>query len=179
MYIKIGSEFADEELSYLAEVCSMLDEKIKIDYAKIKAARDVDIDGAGDHCEYLIGLGFTAMQRYLVDVLDMSKINKNDVLKLGNKFSSEFSIAEIINHAANWWKHEPEWTMIAFDEKELTSNKTINAVLEHAEYPYALSNILGELLKEQEFCLSNVLPHLIKWRKEVDDYRSKKEKNKE
>lgn len=175
MYIKFGNKFADPELFYLKEICMMLDEKIKIDYEKIKAARDVDIDGAGDHSEYLIGLGFTAMQRYLLDVLDMRKIKKHEVLNLGNKFSSELSIAEIINHAANWWKHEPAWTTIALDEKELTKdNATLDTILENAEYPYALSNILGGITKENEFCLSSVLPHLLKWREDVDEFISKK-----
>lgn len=179
MYMKFDNGFADEELSYTEDVCLMLDKIIIENYRTIIKARDVDIDGLGDKTEYLIGLGFTAMQRYIVDTLWMRDIEKDEALALGNPFNNEISVVRVINEASNWWKHEPEWKFpYVFKEKPRTEKRTKEMILDNFDYPYVMSNILAKISLNNELSLIGVIPHLIEWRSAVHSRYLEKELSK-
>ena len=109
MYFKVGERYVDPEIFYLQELCGLLDSKVSEITERISQSSDPESEGLFDYAEYFMGTALCAMQRYIIDVLDMKKIKKKEVLNLGPKFNEEESIIEIINAAANWWKHEPEW----------------------------------------------------------------------
>jgi hypothetical protein len=160
-------EFIDVEFSYIEEVLAPIDSSI------LKISRQIsesDVWGVGPLCdkgEYLIGLGFCIMQRYMFDVLRDVDIKPVEARLLGPRSSSGEPIAELIHAAANYWKHEPEWH-IWLDKLKADSQKTIDNVLhrrDSAQYP--LSDLLADLNGSSELTLIGCLSYLIQWRESV------------
>lgn len=170
MYWKIREdEFADVELSYLTELLGSIDKVLADVHSAIKNAADPESKGLCDKGEYFIGVGFCAMQRYLVDVLQDKKIDKGTALQLGPKTPEGIPIAVLIHSAGNYWKHSPEWHiwMANLDER---SQKTIDRLLTHggpAWYP--LSDTLAYLCDTGELSFLGYIPILKKWRQAVDE----------
>lgn len=181
MFIKVGSDYADAELFYLHDFCGILDSKITTLNDKISVSRDPESDGLFDYAEYFIGLGFCAMQRYLIDCLDCKGIKKRTGFELGNKTSSGRTYAQKINSLANWWKHSAEWQHFAYEGEEIKRSKneqiTIDDVLEIAEYPYVFSTALVRLSPEGRLVLSDLIPFLINWRDDIHEYARQKIKS--
>ena len=61
--------FCDENMSYLEELLNSIDIKLLDITNQIKATDFGDAEHLCEKGEYLIGVGFCAMQRYLFDVL--------------------------------------------------------------------------------------------------------------
>lgn len=181
MFIKIGNAYADAELFYLQDFCGMLDSKFKALNDKISVARDPERDGLFDYAEYFIGLGFCAMQRYLIDCLDSKGIKKLAGFELGQKTSSGRTYVQLINSLANWWKHSAEWQHFAYEDEEIKRSKneqlTIDDVLEVSDYPYVFSTALVQLSPEGKLVLSDLIPFLVKWREDVNEYARQKVKS--
>lgn len=174
MFFKFGSDYVDAELFYLQDFCWMLDSKLKTLSDKISVARDPENDGLFDYAEYFIGLGFCAMQRYLIDCLDSKGIKKRAGFELGQKTSSGRTYVQLINSLANWWKHSAEWQHFAYEDEEIKRSKgeqrTIDDVLEISDYPYVFSTALVQLSPEGRLVLSDLIPFLVKWRDDVHEY---------
>jgi len=73
MFFKMGNDYSDAELFYLHDFCGMLDSKLTTLNDRILVSRDPESDGLFDYAEYFIGLGFCAMQRYLIDCVVVKK----------------------------------------------------------------------------------------------------------
>ncbi|QEY12319.1 hypothetical protein [Cellvibrio sp. KY-YJ-3] len=171
MYFKVGEKYADPELYYLQELCGLLDLKLAEIAEKISHSYDPESDGLLDYAEYFMGTGLCAMQRYILDVLDMKKIKKIDVLNLGVKFNEGTSIIELINAAANWWKHEPEWPFpLEYEKSSKQTKETLDLVLGNSAYPYVFSNFLASINPEKELSVSALIPYLVEWRSCVHTY---------
>lgn len=168
MFTVIGNEFADQELQLLSELLNVLDVKI-IDIRKsIYDSLDPESEGLLDKAEYFIGVGFSTIQQYLTDTLTLTGLNKREALDIGPKFSEEFHFIAVLNAAANWWKHSPEW--LASEKKEdkqtLRTQNTVVTVAETEDYP--LSNVLAKLTSSNEGTLSSLLPNILLWRSSVN-----------
>jgi hypothetical protein len=170
VYLTNGIEFADAELGVLCELLELLDGKIRNINLQIKQHKDPGIDGLGDKGEYFIGVGFVAMQQYLVETILFTGLEKSQAYKLAPIHSSKVSYANLINSCANWWKHEPEW----WNNLEVPPNgeRSFSHVTNITSSPsYQLSNVLASLCEANEFCLMSVIPHLIEWRGNVHKAR--------
>lgn len=171
MYFKVGEEYADPELFYLQELCGLLDFKISEIAERISQSSDPESEGLFEYAEYFLGTGLCAMQRYIIDVLGMKKIKKKEVLHLGKKFNEEESIVEIINAAANWWKHEPEWPFpLEYETSGELTKKTIDLVLGNASYPYVFSTLLATISPSEKLSVSPLIPYLVEWRSCVHNF---------
>lgn len=175
MYLKINDDkFADAELGYLEELLRSIDKVLSGVHSRIKISTDPEGEGLCDKGEYFIGVGFCAIQRYLVDVLQDKKIDKGAALKLGPKTKEGLPIAVLFHSAGNYWKHSPEWH-IWMSELDDRSQQTIDRLLAHegsAWYP--LSEFLAGLCDTESFSLLSCIPILIKWRQAVNDNDVKK-----
>lgn len=169
MYIKISDdEFADLELSYLVELLGCVDKVLSDVHLKIRGSVDPESEGLCDKGEYFIGVGFSAMQRYLVDVLQDKRIDKGIALQLGPKTKEGIPVALLIHSAGNYWKHSPEWH-IWLEELDVRTQKTINRLLAHDEPSwYPLSKVLASLCGELKLSLLHCIPSLEQWRQAVD-----------
>ncbi len=186
MYLKIDNdEFADGDFYFLETFIKVIDTELSKLDLRIKNSADPDADGLCDFGEYLIGYGFLAIQRYIASTYPQTKIKKNDSLKFGPKTNDDLFLAEVLNEAANYWKHEDEWPIIL--TKELSEDSAITMCLDLNKRQgitfdtvdkianardYRLSNLLAELLKKHtdviELQFSPLLPFIESWRNDLD-----------
>ncbi len=175
MYLKISQDFFDSEFYYLTEMLEHLDVKVKDINNKINLSTDPDADGLFDKGEYFIGVGFSLIQQYFSCTYPQLGVKRDDALRLGEKVTSEVSYARAIHAGANYWKHQDEWGLInciTRDIKKLNNNakytiQTIELLTPWADYTCA--NLLAELVGDNEFSLSSLLPYIALWRTDLDN----------
>jgi hypothetical protein len=173
LFFTLESQFADGELWRLQELFQILDKKLAEIDSRMEKSIDPGSDGLLDQGEYFIGLGFVAIQQYLVETITFTGLSKLDAYKLGPKHPSGATYIGLVNACANWWKHEPEW----FDAGEVPMNglKSFGPVTEVTDSPdYQLSNVLASFCDASEKVrFSCVIGHLKEWRSNVHESRKK------
>ncbi|HCH5892728.1 TPA: hypothetical protein NKZ90_002152 [Vibrio parahaemolyticus] len=166
-------EFADVEFSYIEEVLKPIDSSLSQINRQISEADIWEVGCLCDKGEYLIGLGFCIMQRYMFDVLRDVKVEPSTAREQGPRSSCGEPVADLIHSAANYWKHEPEWH-IWREKLDNRSQKTVDKVLHHRDLAhYPLSDLLADLNGSSNLTLIGCLPYLTQWRKAVFDYTEK------
>lgn len=171
MLLVIDNGLADTELGSLCELLDLLDQKISQLIPLIRESPNPDSEGLLDRGEYFIGVGFVAMQQYLLNTLLFTDIKKSEAYKLGSLHSSGITYVELINSAANWWKHEAEWV----GKREIPSNgeRTFMNIRGVAEtVGYELSNVLASICGPESLSLKGVIPWLMEWRNAVSNIKS-------
>ena len=157
----------------------------------IKRGEDVDSSGLCDKGEFLTGLSFTICQKYISATISWfnlgeNKFNKDNALKLGPLYNGQTTHAQIINAAANYWKHSDEWNPISLtltkeDDEDMFSlnprdysklspqaKRTID-ILQQATpwHDYMCVNVFYALTKSDSLLL--LLPILTEWRESLLD----------
>ncbi|WP_318451805.1 hypothetical protein [Photobacterium leiognathi] len=169
MIIVSNNEIHDFGVGYLTGVLESLDNSLIPIHTAIENSSAWEVENYCDHGEYLIGVGFCVIQKYLFDVLQDLEIDPGLARDLGSKSNNDVAVARLIHSAANYWKHAPEWHIWLQDLKP-KSQKTIDEVLHtrsFAHYP------LSDLCCENSLLLVNCLPYLVEWRKAIYDYIEK------
>ena len=170
MFMVLENEFSDGELPKLRELLEMLDEKIASINTQINESQDPDSDGLCDKGEYFIGIGFVAIQQYLVDTITFTGLNKKDAYALGPVHTSGET------SCANWWKHEAEW----WNHGEVPDNgiRSFEQVTTVTDSPsYQLSNVMASICGNDKISFRCVLPYLEEWRGKVHEKRKSKAHN--
>jgi hypothetical protein len=135
-----------------------------------------DWDLIGDECEFLVGLGFVASQRYLVST---SK-SKKTAIETGPRHPGGDTYAAILNAAANYWKHKDEWPDVAVQNFDISQFKKddgpkiiriIEKVTKWSEY--TLTNLLAKLTEGNKPRFASLLPIIIEWRSQFDAWKKK------
>lgn len=108
-------------------------------------AEDADQFGCFDVAEHIIGLGFVVCQTYIATVCGGIGVDKIDALKKGPQHSVGLSKAQIINHAANYWKHNNEWALAKPDRRREAIERAFDSVGFSVDTDYPLSGVLTEL----------------------------------
>lgn len=98
----------DFDLILLEEIVEFIDEKISI-LSDESVGESVENWGIFDRIENITGLGFVACQTYMASTYSCANVSKNKALLFGPRLSHKLTSAELINHAANFWKHSEEW----------------------------------------------------------------------
>jgi hypothetical protein len=172
MFMVLENEFADGELWMLRELLEMLDEKIADIDLLIKKSPDPDSEGLCDGGEYFIGVGFVAIQQYLIDTLLFTGLDKKDAYELGSVHFSGETYVNLINSCANWWKHEAEWWSNGDVPKNgIRSFERVANVSDSSSYQ--LSNVLASICGSNKICLSSIVPYLEEWQAKVHENRKK------
>lgn len=180
----------DEELNFLELSLNIIEPifKIKDDEIKqmIREKEDVLSSGLCEQAESIVGLGFTICQKYITGTLGWIRVEKESALKKGPFFSEKLTYAQIINAAANYWKHHDEWDAISFgeaDEDGFSSvtlrdasklsnqaNRTIKILQQVTAWSdYTCVNTLYNITQKTENSLLSLIPILRQWRAEVLD----------
>ncbi|GAC03276.1 hypothetical protein [Paraglaciecola chathamensis] len=163
----------DTGFYYLEQLLASIDLSLTDINRQIDASGETDREYLCDHGEYLIGVGFCAMQRYLFDFLQDEDIDPGLARELGPHSTKGVPIAKLIHAAGNYWKHEPEWH-VWLTELKKRSQDTVDAVLHGKDSShYPLAALLYELSGNEPLLLSNCLPHLTEWRDHVVDKLTK------
>jgi len=112
-----------------------------------------------------VGLGFTAAQTYLTSVSRALRMKRTDAISRGPKHSGGFTIAQIVNEAANFWKHRDEWaeepTEGSRDKRRARTIEVLVAVGVELNADYPLSKLLEKL---KITMVRDIAGALIPWR---------------
>ncbi|WP_042955289.1 hypothetical protein [Pseudomonas sp. G5(2012)] len=176
MFLKIDGGYADWDFDFLSGFLEHLDIKLSLIDAAIKKSRDPDSDGLCDQGEYIIGVGFTAVQRYIGSTYKWLGFDKLNALRVPPEVKDGLCFVEIVNAGANYWKHLDEWDIRAVcrrDVDALNGNKNAVRTIETIEKitpwaDYTCSNLLAALLGDEPLKLSLLLPKIAEWRSNLD-----------
>jgi hypothetical protein len=169
--LKGGIVLWDPDLDMLAEVLLVLDRQLEtILDGWQDAAEEAEALGYFDRAEHTTGLGFVACQAYMTATYGHLKIQKSIALTAGPLHRSGQRTVQIINHAANYWKHRDEWHL----DKCTTNQTRIRIAFDAIGFPvdldYPLSGVLTELASPDLAAFKPLVGQLVKWR---DDLRKK------
>ena len=156
--------FPDYDLSFLQDAVALVDSHlIRLDRA-VEASPDPDTFGVFDEVEYITGFGFVACQAYATAVTCRSSPTKAEALSSGPKHRTGLPIAQIVNAAANFWKHSQEWS---FDTPTSQAQRTLAVISGLGIDPrcsYPIANTFHELLTPHPARFASLLPFLKQWR---------------
>ncbi len=151
----------DFDLVFLREATTLVDGRLE--QLEREASPDPDEYGVYDQAEYITGFGFVACQTYATGVVSSSKVTKPDALALGPKHRTGRTIIELIDAAANHWKHSPEWSLNTPPKAQKTLEVIASlGVNTHGSYPVA--NMLHHILTPHPARFANLIPFLTQWR---------------
>ena len=164
----------DPDLEFLVEHFTLIDTQLdKIDQ-KAENSPDPDSFGIFDTAESVTGLGFVACQRYLAATSGWVRINKRSALALGPRHPSGMTIPQIINHAANFWKHQDDWRIEKNSKAEVRTREALEKVGVSTKRSYVLSNVLAMIAPSKPERFRTLIPILTAWREELNEMRLRK-----
>jgi hypothetical protein len=156
----------DYELDLFAAVAAALDRYA----ASLLEARDPELAdqlGISDAAEHAAGLGFVAGQAYLTTTCGFLRIKKDIAFKLGPPLSETGRpIAEIVNAAANHWKHSAEWPPREDLRQRREELFGLLGCSDRDDYP--LLTVLANLTPSRDAPLSSLVSLLAAWRDSLD-----------
>lgn len=161
----IGGQVAwDPDLDLLVELLAVVDNHLAALGAKWQGASEADELGYFDRMEHMTGLGFVACQCYLVSVYGRLSYPKTLALPKGPCHHSGHPVVEIINHAANYWKHYDEWHL----DKAQVRQERIRSAFGSMGFPvdteYPLSGVLAELASPNSAAFAPLVSPMTEWR---------------
>jgi hypothetical protein len=157
----------DPDLDMLEEMLAVVDAQLESVQRDSENTSEADQLGYFDRAEHVTGLGFVACQAYLTATYGFLKLKKLGALSVGPRHASGQPIAEIINHAANFWKHHEEWQLDKSQGQQDRIRQAFATVGFPADLDYPLSGILAELTAPQAAAFKPLVSRLEAWREEV------------
>lgn len=130
-----------------------------------RASPNPDGEGILDGIEEAVGHGFFYLQRYMIQ----RKRRTPNAFTCGPRVGPYF-FAQVINSAANYWKHFDEWpdTLQRGSREQQTLN--ILTTVGATSVDYRLSDLL-HVLDPAASSLSSLLPRIVEWREALDAQR--------
>ncbi|GEM_PF-607757 len=155
----------DIDLRLLSDLVAVIDKQLELVEEQAQGRwEDADMSGEFDWAEHVAGLGFTSCQTYLAATYPFTRITKPEALNLGPiESKSKRPVVSVINAAANFWKHNPEWSL----QPEARRVTIIKEAFDDVGYPvdcdYPLTGILAELTGGA-IRFRAIIPLLDEWR---------------
>ena len=161
--VSSGRTVLDFDLEVLRDLVQLLDRRLEQLDEEVAILPDPDGSGIFDSADYLVGLGLVACQGYLAATYGFLRIGKQEALKKGPMHRSGYTIAELVNHGANFWKHRDEWPV---DPNKAGQEHTLAAMaaLGCGGQDYPLTNLLAAIVLPTHGRLQALLSHLEAWR---------------
>lgn len=129
---------------------------------------EADSFGYFDVIEHFTGLAFVAMQTYITSVYGILQIEKSKALLLGPMLRSGYSVASLVNDAANYWKHNNEWVLDKSSQRQEKISNSFDLVGYPVGIDYPLSGVLTELSSPDFASFKAVFSKLMDWRSQVE-----------
>jgi hypothetical protein len=157
---------ADFDLNFLRSAAALVDASLEQLDRESSASPDPDAFGIFDEAEYLTGFGFVACQTYLTAIASQSNLKgkKREALALGPKHRTGHSMAQLVNAAANHWKHSPEWALDTPTSQAKQTLEVISSLGIGADSSYPVANMLYEILAPHPARFVHLIPFLTQWR---------------
>jgi len=126
--------------------------------------------GYFDSAEHVTGLGFVTLQTYLTAVYGILKINKKIALNRGPIHQDGNTIAKIVNDAANYWKHNNEWSLDKNSKQRELIENTFESVGFPIDLDYPLCGVLAELCVPNYASFLAVFNKLEQWQTNLENH---------
>jgi hypothetical protein len=165
MFLRFEDGVVDFDLDLLVDLLQVVDRQIEKIEEEISRSPDPDALGQFERLDGVIGLGFVACQQYINATYAQLAKNKSEAMKAPPNHSSGRPVTEVINAAANYWKHHDEWPDP--DPKRRHHEERTMAVIESivpSTGDYVLGNILDELVRPDPLRFGHVILLLTQWR---------------
>ncbi len=159
--------FNDFDMDFLRQAVALVDASLERLDRRANASPDPDQFGIFDEMEYITGFGFVACQAYATAAVSGSKLRgkKREALMLGPKHRTGRPMTELINAAANHWKHSPEWSL---DTPTTQSKQTLEVFsslgVDTNRGSYPVGNMLHKILAPHPARFAKLIPFLTQWR---------------
>ncbi len=86
------------------------------------------LEEAVDDSEFEVGVGFVVCQKFLTSVYGLYRLDKKIALNVGPRHSERYTKAQLVNHAANYWKHRDEWDQGENDRRQSVIEEALKSV---------------------------------------------------
>lgn len=157
----------DYDLELLKDIVGNVDQYLETINHESMEVDDPDSFGYFDRAEHIAGLGFVACQTYIVAVCGSLGIQKRNAFSFGPQHSSGQTVVLIVNHAANYWKHNSEW----FLDKNERRRKDVETAFEAVGFPvgtdYPLNGVLTEITFPQTAKFGSLVELLVNWKEDL------------
>lgn len=170
--LKPGDEIAFYDISVITELLRGIDAQLSKLAKEIDNCPDPDSFGLCDLAEGICGMGFVACQWYLSTIYGWLKADKSDALKLGPRHLSGLTCVQLLNDAANYWKHREEWSLKQNREKAARTISNISKLGIDCENDYVLSCVLVSISPSKKMQFAPLIPSLKSWTKQVSEHFS-------
>jgi hypothetical protein len=157
----------DSEITIIGNLVEVIDQQLSDICDNAVNAETTDELGYYDAAEHATGLGLVACQTIIAIVCGGLEVEKSSALALGPVHKGGLSKVQIINHAANYWKHNNEWSLERPDKRKEAISKAFASVGFPVGTDYPLSGVLTELAEPKRASLREVLAILAAWKVEV------------
>jgi len=157
----------DLDLDLLQQLVRIIDQHLEQMAQEAVQVDDPDSFGHFDRMEHLTGLGFVACQTYMSSICGSLRIEKQKALAIGPLHTSGQTKAQIINSAANYWKHNSEWILEKSDRQRKRIEETFDLVGFPINTDYPLSGVLTELVFPELAAFQPIVAALEAWRDEL------------
>ncbi|MGC1173848.1 hypothetical protein [Polaromonas sp.] len=155
------------ELETLLSLIRLLDQQLTKLSDKSVESEDADAYGYFDSMEHLVGLAMVTGQTYAATVCGAVSVEKKSALSRGPIHSSGKTKVEIINHAANYWKHNNEWGAERSNRRRQAIEEAFASVGFPVGTDYPLSGVLTELSNPKLASLDALVGILREWKSAV------------
>ena len=157
----------DYDLELLKGIVRTIDQHLETINQRSTEVDDADSFGYFDQAEHALGLGFVACQTYISAICGQLGTKKQDALSFGPQHSSGQTVVQIVNHAANYWKHSDEWLLNKNHKKKKYIEIAFEAIGASVETDYPLSNVLMEITSPRKASFESLVELLIIWNEEL------------
>lgn len=155
----------DFDLSFLKEATTLVDGRLDQLKGQAITHPDPDTYGLYDQIEYITGFGFVACQTYVNAVANFSKCkDKKRWLAVGPKHRKGRTMVELIDAAANYWKHSSEWDLDDLKPRQRQTIDVLEVLDVKIRTDYPLANVLHVMLTPRPARFANLIPFLKQWR---------------
>ncbi|NQU03679.1 MAG: hypothetical protein HQ589_05980, partial [Syntrophaceae bacterium] len=137
MYIVFpNGKIDDQDMEQLQELLSVLDHQFALNIHNRKKTHVPEQYIYWDRLSYIAGLGFVMCQQYINITYPTDGLEKNNALPLPPMHSSGYSIAQLINAGANYWKHYQEDVNFPYGSLRKTTIEPIEKLGLDIDNPY-------------------------------------------
>lgn len=156
----------NSEIASIGDLVNVLDDQLQ-SICKKAINGQGDEFGFYDAAEHATGLGLVACQTIIAIVCGELGIGKASALSHGPVHSGGLTKIQIINHAANYWKHNNEWKLEKIDRRREAVMEAFESVGFPVGADYPLSGVLVELSAPHLASLKTVLKIVDDWKMAV------------
>lgn len=158
--------FLDFDLNFLNGAATLVDASLDHLEGKADTSPDPDTFGIFDEMEYITGFGFVACQTYATAVMSRGKFKgkKREALAFGPVHRTGQPIIQLINAAANHWKHSSEWSLDTPSTQTKQTLEVISSLGVDSSRSYPIANMLHQILAPHPARITNLIPFLTQWR---------------